>query len=377
MINRAGGRGLHPGAWWVWALGLGTAASRTTNPLLLALIVVVTGYVVASQRTDTPWAQSYVVFLRFGLVVIGIRTLLHVVFGGIGGPTVLVVLPQVPLPGWASGIRLGGPVTAEGLVSAVYDGLRLAVLLGCVGAANALADPKRLLRSLPAALYEVSTAVVVALTVTPQLIVSARAARRAQALRGDAARGPRVVRRLLVPVLTDALDRSLALAAAMDSRGYGRTGAVPAAVRRTTAGLLLAGLTGVCIGGYGLLDAGAPIGRGVAAPLVLGGYAIAAAGLLLAARRVTRSKYRPDRWGLAETLVAASGLASTAAVLLTEAFGHAAALDPTTMPLVVPGLPVLPAAGVLLALLPAFILPSPTGSRGRPSLPNTHRGTPT
>src|ERR671939_669735 len=24
---------LHPGAWWLWALGLGTAASRTTNPL--------------------------------------------------------------------------------------------------------------------------------------------------------------------------------------------------------------------------------------------------------------------------------------------------------------------------------------------------------
>ena len=29
-------RWLHPGAWWLWALGLATAASRTTNPLLLA-----------------------------------------------------------------------------------------------------------------------------------------------------------------------------------------------------------------------------------------------------------------------------------------------------------------------------------------------------
>ena len=28
-------------AWWVWALGLATAASRTTNPLLLGLIVAV------------------------------------------------------------------------------------------------------------------------------------------------------------------------------------------------------------------------------------------------------------------------------------------------------------------------------------------------
>ncbi len=31
-------RWLHPGAWWVWALGLAAAASRTTNPLLLCLL---------------------------------------------------------------------------------------------------------------------------------------------------------------------------------------------------------------------------------------------------------------------------------------------------------------------------------------------------
>ena len=36
-------RPLHPGAWWLWALGLATAASRTTNPLLLGLILVLLG----------------------------------------------------------------------------------------------------------------------------------------------------------------------------------------------------------------------------------------------------------------------------------------------------------------------------------------------
>src|SRR6185436_19367571 len=41
-------RALHPGAWWVWALGLATAASRTTNPFVLLLVVAVAGYVVAA-----------------------------------------------------------------------------------------------------------------------------------------------------------------------------------------------------------------------------------------------------------------------------------------------------------------------------------------
>ena len=48
---------LHPGAWWLWALGLGTAASRTTNPLLLALLIAASGYVVAARRTGTPPAH--------------------------------------------------------------------------------------------------------------------------------------------------------------------------------------------------------------------------------------------------------------------------------------------------------------------------------
>ena len=32
-------RDLHPGAWWLWAMGLAAAATVTTNPFLLLLIV--------------------------------------------------------------------------------------------------------------------------------------------------------------------------------------------------------------------------------------------------------------------------------------------------------------------------------------------------
>ena len=62
-----------PVARWVSARGRATAVSRTTNPLLLALVVAVAGWVVARRRPDAPWARSYAVFLRLGLVVIAIR----------------------------------------------------------------------------------------------------------------------------------------------------------------------------------------------------------------------------------------------------------------------------------------------------------------
>ena len=50
---------VHPIAWWIWAIGLATAATRTTNPLLLALVLGVVGTVVAARRTEAPWARAF------------------------------------------------------------------------------------------------------------------------------------------------------------------------------------------------------------------------------------------------------------------------------------------------------------------------------
>ncbi|GHF71175.1 energy-coupling factor transporter transmembrane component T [Streptomyces griseosporeus] len=347
--------GVHPGAWWLWALGLGTAATRTTNPLLLALLLAVSAYVVTTCRPDTPWSRSYGAFLKLGLAVLLVRLLFAVVLGSpIPGTHVLVTLPEVPLPHWAQGIRLGGRVTAEGLLFAAYDALRLATLLVCVGAANALASPTRLLKTLPGALYETGVAVVVALTFAPNLVADVQRLRAARRLRGRPDRGVRGLLQVGLPVLEGALERSVALAAAMDSRGYGRTADVPASVRRTTAALTLGGLLGVCAGTYGLLTAA---GGGYGLPVLLAGLAAALAGLRLGGRRTPRTRYRPDRWTVRACLVAGSG-AAVAALLTLAASADPAALHPGVVPLTAPALPLWPAAAVLLGLLPAFAAPA-------------------
>ena len=105
------GRWLHPGAWWLWAIGLATAASRTTNPVLLLLILAVAGTVVAARRPQAPWSRSFGVFLRIGLIIIAVRVVFQVLLGLPQGNTVLVTLPSVDLPGWMAGVRLGGMVT--------------------------------------------------------------------------------------------------------------------------------------------------------------------------------------------------------------------------------------------------------------------------
>ncbi|MDT0346309.1 energy-coupling factor transporter transmembrane component T [Streptomyces litchfieldiae] len=353
---------LHAGAWWLWALGLAAAASRTTNPLLLGLIIAVAGYVVAARRTDAPWAHAFGFFLALGALVVAIRVVFAVLLGSpIGGTEVLFTLPEVPLPEWTQSVRIGGRVTAESVVFAACDGLKLATLLICLGAANALANPARLLKSLPGALYEVGVAVVVAMTFAPHLVADLLRMRDARRLRGRTDRGARALIRVARPVLEGALERSVALAAAMDARGYGRTAQVPRAVRHTTTALTLGGLLGVCAGSYGLLAAE---GAGLGLPLLVGGLAAALGGLWLGGRRSVRTRYRPDRWGPRAWLVAGAG-AAVALLVGWAAGADPAALNPPAVPLTAPALPPGAAAAVLLGLLPAVVAPRPAAPVGR------------
>jgi len=357
-------RALHPGAWWLWALGMAAAASRTTNPILLLMIVAVVAFVVSARRTEAPWARGFRAYVYLGLLVIAIRVVFRVLLDAGFGPHVLFTLPEVPLPDAVAGIRLGGPVSAEGVLAAVYDGLRLATLLLCVGAANTLANPKRLLQSMPAALHEVGVAVTVALSVAPQLIESGQRVRRARRLRGEPGRRFHIVREVALPVMTDALDRSLLLAAAMDSRGYGRVARRGRSTVAVTGALLLGGLVAIAIGSYGLLDSTAP--RYLGLPMLLGGVAIGWAGVTLSGRRVERSRYRPDPWWIEEWAVSIVGVV-VAAVMVAVSTVDPAALLPSLQPLRWPELPSIPAAAVLLGLLPAWIAP-PVRLPAAPSL---------
>lgn len=359
-------RTLHPGAWWLWALGLATVASRTTNPLVLLLVLAVAGFVVTARRGHAPWARSFGLFLKLGLIVIAIRVVFQTVLGTPVPGTVLIELPVVPLPEWAAGMSLGGPISAEALVIAVTEGLRLATVLACIGAANALANPKRLLATLPAALYEVGVAVVVALSFAPSLLESVQRIRAARRLRGRPDRGLRSIITVAMPVLEDALERSLALAAAMDSRGYGRRAAVPATTRRLTGALTLGGLGGVVLGMYGLLDGTGPAALGL--PVLLGGLTLAVAGLALGGRRHLRTRYRPDPWRGPEWLTVGTGLLAAVASIVTG-LADPGALAPTLAPLAWPPLPLPLTVALLVATLPARLTPPPplpTGSRATP-----------
>jgi energy-coupling factor transport system permease protein len=346
-------RRLHPGAWWLWALFLGAAASRTTDLLLLALLIAVAWFMVVVRGGEGS-RRVFRIYLLVGLFVLVVRIGLRVLLGGGASGNVLVTLPEVSLPAWAVGIRLGGPVTVSELTGGLADGARLAALIICVGAANALADPRRLLRSLPLALHSVGTAVVVAIGLVPQLVASVLRVRRASSLRAVSSRRLRL-RRMVSPVIDDALDRTLALAVGMEVRGFGKP--LGTTGRRVFA-FTATGLTATAIATYLVLDGVTGLGFALGAC----GTASALIGLRVAGRRRSITVYRPEPWRTAEWAVAAMGFTVLLVVVIIGRVDPSI-LHPAGMPT-----PPLPATvSILLAALPAWFAPHDAGAPLRPT----------
>jgi len=212
---------LHPLTWWIWAIGLAVSVIRFDSPVFTVVCVGAVAVVVFRNREDAPWGKSFNWTIKISLWILAIRTVIGVLIGVPIPGTTLFTLPRMPLPDWLPGIRIGGAVTLERISSAVSEGIIICGIIIIFGAAASLTSPHRLLRVMPVYIYEFAISVVIATSVLPQLVSSVSRIRQAQKLRGQSLRGFSSWKRVAIPLLEESLARSLDLAAAMDSRGYG------------------------------------------------------------------------------------------------------------------------------------------------------------
>ena len=183
--------------------------------------MAITTLVVALFKSDGPWADSYKWALKLAFTVIAIRVFIGIVIGVPVPGYVLFTLPKLPMPSWMAGITLGGAVTWERISSTIVESFAIASIIALFGAATALTNPRALLRAVPPVFYEVAMVLVIATTLTPQLVGNLKRIRIAQRLRGINTNRFLSWRQIAMPLLEDSLARALDLAAAMDSRGYG------------------------------------------------------------------------------------------------------------------------------------------------------------
>lgn len=226
MITHLKASSLSPASWWGLGVALAICAGTASSIWTIAAIIAFAILTILTAREKAPWSRSLRFYLLTAALVIAIRVGFRVLFNFDSTSDVALDLPPVTVSfGQLGEMHLLGRVSNLSLASALRDGLRMAAIIMSVGLANSLANPRRLLKATPSALYEVATAFVIALNLAPQLISSAKRVQLSNQLRSTTKKKGGGLR-LLPSILEDALESSMALAASMDARGFGRQGAL-------------------------------------------------------------------------------------------------------------------------------------------------------
>ena len=293
---------LHPGSWWLLGLSLAMAAGLSQSILIALLISAIAVALSQVLRTSAPWSRSIGFYLTLAAVIVLVRLLFRVLFNsGLETSQIAFSLKDIEINlGFGPSVHLLGAVSWLTLESAALDGLRLAAIVLSVAMANTLANPRRLLKSTPGALYEVATAISVAINLAPQLIESLQRVRRARRLRGRSKKIGALTG-TVIPVLEDTLDRSLALAASMDARGFGRRGNLSKAQQVAVRVLSLSALAVFAIGVYLLLSDPA-LSVVAATALALGAVEVLLVVRISSLRNV-RTRYRRQNLNALDVLV--------------------------------------------------------------------------
>lgn len=211
---------MHPVTWWIVGLSLSLSATLTQNFSNLFFICAIALLPLLGGKTVYDKMKLY---LLVAIAMTISRVIFRMIFNpGTSAGSVLIYLPKLELDlGFGSVIGILGNFTSTALAQSLTEGLRLSAIVLGIGFAAGMANPRQLLKSTPAALYEISTAVSMALNIAPQLIKSSERVRLARKLRGRSSRLGAMAG-IVIPVLEDSIDASLELAASMDARGFGR-----------------------------------------------------------------------------------------------------------------------------------------------------------
>ena len=211
----------HPLTWWLWAVLLATTLLLANTRAISVAIVTSTLVLALSMQRQTAGFYTFRWALRFALIAFSFRMFIAIFIGVPMPGRTIFTLPQLQLPDFLVGIRIGGPVTTQRLLSGFDEAVLLVALILIFATANALSNPHSLLRILPQRFYGLGLAGVISTSVAPQAARGIERVRSARRLRGQSSHGIRSWRGVALPVLEDSLERSIDLAAGLESRGYG------------------------------------------------------------------------------------------------------------------------------------------------------------
>ena len=201
---------VNPRALAVWSGAGLVMALATGNPVYRAIVLLCGLSLVVARGRRGPGVRALMIGIGIAALTAAVLTLLlsHT------GTHILVRLPGgIP--------AVGGALTLEALVFGLATGLGIAAAMLSVAPLTLVCAPHDLVDALPPALARTGAAVGAALNLIPATLRSAGEIRDAQRMRGWRARRVTDWPAVAVPVVLTAIESSLTLAEAMESRAYG------------------------------------------------------------------------------------------------------------------------------------------------------------
>jgi energy-coupling factor transport system permease protein len=212
---------MNSATWWIWSISLTAAALRGGENLILIITILIIIFIVAKRGTDTLWGRSFNFALQIAISAMVIRFIFAVIIGTYLPGNVVFTLPQLQMPQWLAGVRIGGEVTEQRLLSVLDESLTFALIVIAFGAATALSSPIQIIKMMSKRLYLFGVTLIIAFSVLPQILASYQRVKMARKFRGEAKINLRNFNKVLTPVLEESLERAIDLSAAMESRGFG------------------------------------------------------------------------------------------------------------------------------------------------------------
>jgi energy-coupling factor transport system permease protein len=300
----------HTLTWLAWLAGAAYLALANQQPLQSIVLILATGMVFDLASRLSPRRQSWGTFLRFGLWV-WLMALAFNLLSVHAGEMVVFTLPRH----WPI---IGGPITLEALLYGLANGASLFAVLLVFATFNLAVETHRLLRWVPAGLYQAGLIASIAVAFVPQMFSSLNQIREAQRVRGLNPRGLRGLVPLFVPLITTALERSLTLAESMEARGFGGITRESSDVRRyLLRTMTLAGLLALLIGL--ILRVTNPQIQWPSLAWLALGVLLTVGALYVQGRQVMRTHYQRERWQQRDTLVCLACAASMLMMTATHA----------------------------------------------------------
>jgi energy-coupling factor transport system permease protein len=208
-------------SWWLWSITLAITSIRTQNNIFIFALILLFIVVVHQRRNSENWVNPFQLTLQLAFVAMLIRMIFAVLIGTPLPGDVWFSLPQLQLPEWMAGIRVGGDVTKERMLLVFTESMKFAVLLIAFGAASALSSPVKIIKSISGRVYLFGVVLIIAVSVLPQIVQSFNRVLAARRMRGLERLSIKNFRSVITPVLEESLERALDLSAAMESRGFG------------------------------------------------------------------------------------------------------------------------------------------------------------